>query len=188
MCITLNSTHDKIYCADLKNLHIRVVDLKTGLIQTIAGNGEKGAPSDGASAIDGPLVDPRAVAPDSQGNVYILERAGHALRVVKPDGTIHTVAGTGQRGNATGPALKSEFASPKHLAVDQSDNVFIADDQNARIVRYDAEADTVTAVIGQSVENPDVSLSHPHGVCVPADGSLYVVDTGHHRIIRLDDH
>ena len=185
MCITFNASHDKLYCADLKNLRIRVVDLKSGQVRTVAGNGKKGVPADGAQATESPLVDPRAVAVDSHDNVYVLERGGHALRVVTPDGTIRTVAGTGKKGDATGPALRSQFGAPKHLAVDARDAVYVADDQNARIVKYDPQAKTVTAVLGTGADEPNHDLSHPHGVCVHADGSLYVVDTGHDRIIRL---
>jgi sugar lactone lactonase YvrE len=185
MCITLDASNRKLYCADLKNRRIRVVDLETGLINTVAGNGERGVPSDGAIATESPLVDPRAVAVDSRENVYILERGGHALRRVTPDGKIRTVAGTGTKGSAVGKALESEFGSPKHLAIDRDDNVIIADDQNARIVKYDPRTETVTAILGQGVEVPKRALLHPHGVCVHADGSIFVVDTGHHRILRL---
>jgi sugar lactone lactonase YvrE len=185
MCVSLDSSNGKIYCADLRNLRIRVVDLTTGSIQTVAGNGTKGVPMQGARATDSPLVDPRAVAADSQGNVYVLEREGHALRVVTPEGIIRTVAGTGQKGDAVGPALQSQFGSPKHLAIDRDDNVIIADEQNDRLVKYDAKADTVTAILGTGVANPKCALSQPHGVCVHKDGSIYVVDSGHHRILRL---
>jgi sugar lactone lactonase YvrE len=185
MCITFNSTHDKIYAADLKNRRIRVIDLKTGIINTMAGNGEKGVPRDGDLATNSPLVDPRAVAVDSKGNVYILERSGHALRVVTPDGKIWTVVGTGKRGDAVGPALEAELNSPKHIAVDLADNVIIADEQNKRICKYDPRERTLTAILGSGVAKPNRDLSRPHGVCVHQDGSIYIVDTGHHRIIRL---
>ena len=91
--------------ADLKNLRIRTVDLKTGLVNTVAGNGKRGVPTDGNRATESPLVDPRAVAVDSKDNIYILERGGHALRKVTPDGKIRTVAGTGKAGGADGAAL-----------------------------------------------------------------------------------
>ena len=133
MCVSLNATNDKLYLADLKNRRIRMVDLETSLVTTIAGNGQRGIPADGTLATESPLVDPRAVAVDSQNNVYILERSGHALRMVTTDGEIHTVAGTGQAGGADGDALTAQLNSPKHLAIDLEDHVIIADDQNRRI-------------------------------------------------------
>ncbi len=185
MCVSLNPANDKIYLADLKNLRVRMIDLATGIVSTVAGNGEKGVPTDGHLATESPLVDPRAVAVDSKNNVCILERGGHALRVVTPDGKIRTVAGTGERGGAEGPALAAQLASPKHVAIDSEDNVIIADDQNKRIRIYNPREGTLRSILGSGVERPKRGLSRPHGVYVHADGSIYVVDTGHHRIIRL---
>ena len=185
MCVTLNATNDKLYVADLKNRRIRVVNLDTGIVSTIAGNGQKGVPADGSLATENPLTDPRAVAVDSQDNVYILERSGHALRKVTPDGKIRTVAGTGKAGSDDGPALSAQLNSPKHLAIDLNDNVIIADDQNKRIRLYDPTKETMTSILGSGVVKPQRGLLHPHGVCVHADGSIYIVDTGHHRIVRL---
>src|SRR5207253_1971058 len=108
------------------------VDMPSGTIRLIAGNGERGVPADGAVAREAPLVDPRAVAADGSGNVYILERGGHALRVVDRDGKIRTVAGTGKAGPASddGPALKATLRGPKHLCLDHDGNVVIADTDN----------------------------------------------------------
>ncbi len=185
MCITLTPANDAIYIADLKNRRIRVVDLKTGVASTVAGNGKKGVPQDGAVAVASPLIDPRAVTVDSKGNVYVLERGGNALRIVTPDGKIRTVVGTGKRGTTLGPALQTELGSPKHLCVDAHDNVIIADDVNHRILKYDVKQGIVTALLGTGVENPKRTLNHPHGVYVHTDGSLYVVDSWNHRILRL---
>ncbi len=186
MCVSLNASNDRLYMADLKNRRIRMMDLKTGVVQTIAGNGKKGVPKDGSRATESPLVDPRAVAVDSKNNVYVLERGGHALRVVSPDGLIRTVAGTGKAGGADGVALKSQLNSPKHLAVDKRDRVIIADDQNRRIRLYDPKAKTLSSLLGSGVDKPKRGLLRPHGVCVHEDGSIYVVDTGHHRVLRLE--
>src|SRR6185295_17982929 len=55
----------RLYIGDLDNRRIRAVDLATGIVTTVAGNGEKGVPSEGGDARAQPLVDPRAIALDS---------------------------------------------------------------------------------------------------------------------------
>jgi sugar lactone lactonase YvrE len=64
-------------------------------------------PEDGAVAINAPLVDPRAATMDAKGNVYLLERGGHALRVVDPAGKIHTLI---RRGRSTGRSTCASIA------------------------------------------------------------------------------
>ncbi len=166
MCITLNNTNDKLFVADLKNRRIRTVDLRKGLVKTIAGNGNQGIPEDGSLALQSPLVDPRAVAVDSENRIYILERSGHALRIVDKTGKIYTVAGTGEKGFKDGPALEAQFNSPKHLCIDNNDNVIIADDQNQVIRRFNPETKIVTTILGQGIGNPSIQLKQPHGVCI----------------------
>ncbi len=185
MCVTLNPAEDTLHVADLRNRRIRAIDLATLTVRTIAGNGQRGVPRDAAPAADSPLVDPRAVAADARGNVYVLERGGHALRVVRPDGTIHTVAGTGSSGYRDGPARQAQFAAPKHLCVDDQGRVYIADDLNAAIRCYDPAAQSVTTVLGRGHGDPRVRLLHPHGVCFHG-GALYFVDTGHDRVLRVE--
>jgi hypothetical protein len=184
MCISLNPASNRLHIADLRNRRIRTVEFGTGIVRTIAGNGLRGVPRDGAPAVAEPLQDPRAVAEDSLGNVYVLERGGHALRVVRPDGTINTVAGNGERGLRDGSALDAQLASPKHICIDDRDRVFIADDQNAAIRLFDPRSGLVTTVLGRGFGDPRITLKNPHGVSWHA-GWLYVVDTGHNRILRM---
>ena len=184
MCVTLNTSEDRLFVADLKNLRIRAVDLDNGTVHTVAGNGAKGTPTDGSIAINSPLVDPRAVTVDSQNRIYILERGGHALRRVDPDGTIRTVAGTGARGFRDGPALEAQLGSPKHVCVDKENRIYIADDVNAAIRCYDPQTETVSTLLGRGFGERRVQLSRPHGVCIE-NGDLYAVDTGHDRIFRV---
>ena len=178
----MNAAHDQIFIADIQNRRIRVADLKSGKVSTIAGNGKRGVPADGAQATEAPLVDPRAVAPDSKGNVYVLERGGHALRVVRPNGKIYTVAGTGKRGKQDGPGKQATLGAPKHICVDDADNVYIADEANDLIRKYDPKTGEVSTVLGHG----KVKLDYPHGVTWEK-GKLYVVDTGHNRILRIED-
>ena len=180
MCVSLSPDFQRLYVADLKNRRVRVIDLATSRVRTVAGNGQKGVPTDGELAIESPLVDPRAVAVDRGGNVFVLERGGHALRVVRPDGRIHTVAGTGKKGNQDGPALEARFNSPKHLSIADSGEVYIADDGNNLIRVYDPATKSV-----RTIKSPE-TLRRPHGVCTRGDGSVFIVDSGQDRILKME--
>jgi sugar lactone lactonase YvrE len=194
-CIALDESGGSLYLADLENRRIRAVDLKTGIVSTVAGNGASGVPEDGADARSAPLVDPRAVAVDGRGHVYILERGGHALRVVAPSGKIRTIAGTGEKGSSGdgGPARTATLNGPKHVCVDPEGNVLIADTENHRIRMYRAVDATIVNVAGSGrkgtagVGGPphEAELNQPHGVTIGPGGVLYICDSSNHRILKI---
>ena len=170
--------------------------MKTNQLVHVAGNGQKGAPKDGADAKTSPLVDPRAACVDRKGNVYLLERGGHALRVVDTAGKIRTVAGTGKAGNTGdgGDAIKAMLNGPKHLCVDLDDNVIIADTANHVIRKYTPSDGKIVRVAGTGKKGDSkdggeplqVSFNEPHGVFVHPTGILYIVDSMNHRVFRWE--
>ena len=180
--ISLDPAKETLYVADIRNRRIRAIDMGTEIVRTVAGNGEKGVPADGSEAAASPLVDPRAIAADARGNLWILERGGHALRLVTPDGKIQTAAGNGKRGYRDGPALEAQLAGPKHLCLDDRGRVLIADEQNAAIRVFDPESETLATILGRGVGKPARKLSRPHGVTFHG-GKLYIVDSGNNRIL-----
>lgn len=194
-CASLDPANDRILLADLDNRRIRAVDLKSGIVTTVAGNGERGVPSDGAKANAAPLVDPRAVTADAAGNVYVLERSGHALRVVDREGKIRTLVGTGQKGNSGdgGPALQATLNGPKHLCIDQDGGVLIADTENHVIRKYNPKEGTIERVAGSGRRGTagvpgsalQVEMFQPHGVYVHKNGDLYISDSSNHRILKI---
>ena len=195
-CIAFDPQGNKLYAADLDSRRVRAVDMKTGTVDLVAGNGQKGLPKDGADAKDAPLVDPRAVAVDRKGNVYVLERSGHALRVVDPQGKIRTVVGTGKGGLGLGDGdpKKAQLAGPKHLCIDLEDNVIIADTGNHRILKYEPREGKISLLAGTGKKGASgeggpalkVSMNEPHGVFVHPSGTLYIVDSNNHRVFRLE--
>jgi DNA-binding beta-propeller fold protein YncE len=187
----------RLYACDLDNRRIRAIDLDTGIVTTVAGNGEKGVPKDGEDARSQPLVDPRAIALDGNGHLYICERNGHALRVVDPSGKIRTVAGTGERGFSGdgGPALQARFDGPKHIFAEKSGDVLIADTENHVIRRYSPKDGTITRVAGTGTKGmagiggppEQCELNRPHGAVVhPTTGALYISDSENNRVIRIE--
>jgi DNA-binding beta-propeller fold protein YncE len=193
-CIALDFTGTKMYLSDLRRIHS--VDLKTGQATIVAGNGEKGIPTDGAVATSAPLMDPRAAVVDRKGNLYILERGGHALRVVGRDGKIRTVVNaTGKKGaeGDGGAAVAATLNGPKHLCVDLDDNVIIADAENNLIRKYLPASGKIVRVAGtgkvgrSGLDGPpeQCELHRPHGVTVHRDGTLFITDSYNNRILKI---
>ena len=185
--ISLTPDEQTLLIADIRNRRIRAIDLSSGNIRTLAGNGKKGKPIDGKQSLKQPLIDPRAAVMDPRGNLFILERNANCLRVVRPNGKIYTVAGTGKKGNKDGSARKSSFNGPKHLCVDGKGRIVIADDNNHLIRLYDPKSDTVTTILGGHAK-PQTTLNRPHGVSISPDGSLWVCDSWNNRIITLKNY
>jgi len=193
-CIALDFTGTRLLIADLRR--VQALDLKTGILTTVAGNGTKGVPTDGAVATEAPLVDPRAAVADRKGNVYILERNGHALRVVGTDGKIRTVVNASGKKGATGDggdALAALLNGPKHLCVDLEDNVIIADAENHLVRKYVPATGKILRVAGTGKKGaagiggaPEAcELARPHGVTVRADGTLFITDSYNDRILKI---
>ena len=194
-CIALDDSKSRLFIADLRQ--ILVLDLKTNSLKVFAGNGKKGVPTDGSIATDAPLQDPRAVAVDHLGNVYILERGGNALRVVDGEGKIRTVVNTSGKVGSSGdggPAVDALLNGPKHLCVDRDNSVIIADAENNLVRRYVPSSGKLERVAGTGQKGgaglggvpQSCQLARPHGVSIhPTSGELYITDSYNNRVLRI---
>ncbi|MBS1872385.1 MAG: SMP-30/gluconolactonase/LRE family protein [Acidobacteria bacterium] len=182
-----------LYIADSKNNRIRRVSAD-GVISTYAGTGTGGNSGDGGLAVKANLKTPLAIAFDANGNLLIADSGNSNIRLVKLDGTITTIAGTGKRdyGGDGGLANVAGLDTPAGLAVDSSGNYYISDTGNhsVRIITSDGMINRFAgynkagyAGDGSFAEN--AYLNTPTGLTFDRAGYLYILDYGNDRIRRV---
>jgi streptogramin lyase len=181
-----------LYICDIGNHRIRRVDMKTGVITTFAGTGEKLPTPDGAPVAGTPLNGPRAIDFDHRGDLWLALREGNAVyRIDMRRGTIHHVAGTGRPGftGNGGPAKEATLSGPKGLSIGPDGHVYLADTESHTLRRIDVKTGTidVMAGTGERGDGPDgdplaCRMSRPHGVFVDKDGSIFIGDSEAHRV------
>jgi streptogramin lyase len=187
-----------LYICDILNHRIRKVDMRTGVITTFAGTGEKRPTPDGAKIAGTPLNGPRAIDFDRRGDMWLALREGNAVyRLDMKAGTIHHVAGTGEKGftGNGGVAKLSTLSGPKGLSVAPNGNVYLADTESHSIRMIDVRKQTIELTAGTGAKGdgadgdpPACQMSRPHGVFVDRDGSIFIGDSEAHRVrvIRMN--
>jgi len=183
-----------VFISDRSNDRVRVVN-KKGIISTYAGNGIDGAKGDSGPATEGQLSKPFGLALDKKGNLFIADRKSNRVRMVTPQGILHTVAGDGGFffSGDNGPAYRASVAGPTGVVVDKNGILYIADRNNNRIRSVDTQGMIRTVVgTGQQDYNGDSELARdsnlhlPFGVALDPDGNLLVIDRSHYRIRKID--
>ena len=187
-------TAGNVYIADAFNHKIRQI-APDGTISTFAGTGEAGAEGDGGQARDARLRTPLGVALDSDGTLYIADTYNHRIRKVTIDGTISTIAGSGESGFAGdgGPGTAAELSYPTSVAVATDGTLYIADTRNHRVRKLAADG-TISTVAGAGAAGFSgdggpaalARLNSPRGVAVSSEGKLYIVDRENRRIRMVD--
>lgn len=182
-----------LYVCDILNHRLRKIDMKTGIVTTVAGTGEKKTAPDGSKFAGAPLFGPRALALDKDGNFWLALREGNAIvKLDMKDGTIHYVAGKGGKsgfaGNG-GPALEATLGGPKGVSIAPNGDVYFADTESHSIRYIDLKKKTVEVLTGTGAkgDGPDgdplkCQYARPHGVFVDKDGAVYVGDSENHRV------
>jgi streptogramin lyase len=166
----------RLLVCDIGNHRIRRIDLKTGLIDTFAGTGERKPTTDGSALAGTPLNGPRAIDFDKQGNLWLVLREGNVvLQLV--DGKWRHIAGTGEKGLTDGPAKTALLNGPKGISCAPDGTVYIADTENHAVRRIDPKTGTITTVAR--------GMKRPHGVFVDSKGVVYVGDSENHKITAL---
>lgn len=172
-----------------------IYKLSAGSVTRIAGIARAGFAGDNGPATSaqiGTNIPFSGLSPmtlDSAGNLYFID--GLRIRKVSANGTISTIAGTGQGGGGgdNGPAASATFSNPGGIAVDSAGNVYVSDTA-LHVVRRIAPNGTITRYAGTGQEGfggdhgPATSamLDNPQGLAVDSAGNLYIADWRNARI------
>jgi gliding motility-associated-like protein len=178
-----------LYVADSSNGLIRKIT-PAGVVSTLAGGGLAGA-ADGVGTAAS-FTDPRGIAVDSTGIVYVSEYGSHRIRKISPAGVVSTYAGTGAGGLTNGDTMNASFLNPTGLAVDRLNNLYVADYGNS-LIRKITPGGVVSTMAGKansSVATIDAlgtaaTFYQPYALTIDAGGSLFVADYGSHRIRKV---
>ena len=183
----------RLYIADQSNNRIRLLDVETGLLSTIAGTGDAGYNGDGGPALEASLAGPSGLTLDPGGNVYIADTFNGRIRKIdRQTGLITSVVGDGsefryERGvNEASTAL----SRPYGIARLATGGFLITDSDNHLLRLWDGDTKTmsVMAGTGQAAFGGDggsaatSQLNYPFGVAVDAWDNIAIADTFNHRI------
>jgi uncharacterized protein (TIGR03437 family) len=179
------------------NAHHAVLrlDAKTGVLTLVAGNGTPGYSGDNGPATSAQLHNPRGVAVDAAGNLYIADDYNNRVRKVS-NGVITTVAGNGTscgEGGDNGPATSAQLCGADSVAVDAAGNLYIAAFGSHRIRKVSNGVITTVAGNGKPGYSGDngpatsAQLHLPYGVAVDSAGNLYIADAYNNRIRKVSN-
>jgi hypothetical protein len=193
LCI---DSQGNLYVSDFQNQRIRKISPDL-MVSTIAGNGQAGYHD--STAMEAKFNYPRGICLDDEGNIYIGDSWNHRVRKISTDGLVTTYAGGGTSigvqsvgAYLDGTDTSARFYTPCELAIDEMNNIFVADAYNHRIRKIDPDR-LVTTLAGSGGSGPDsgsfadgpaleARFNTPTAVTVTDDGILYVGDGPNQRV------
>ena len=187
----------QMYFVEMKNHIVRKVDLKNGIISTVAGTGKRGFSGDGGPATEATFNRPHSIALDHANNIYICDIGNHRVRKVALDsGIVTTFAGTGARKPTPDGATISgtPLNGPRALDFDGKHSLYLALREGNQVWRLDLQKQTLHHLAGTGKKGYSghgkaarlAELSGPKGIAIAKNGDVFLADTESHtiRVIR----
>jgi sugar lactone lactonase YvrE len=157
-------------------------------VTTLAGSGSTAPVADGQRAT---FYGPSGVAADASGIVYVADFSNHRIRAVAPSGLVSTLAGSGTAAWADGTGTAASYNNPYGVATyPGSGTIYVADFNNNRIRMLTPSGVTTTVAGGATIawadgQGTSARLHRPAGLAVDSAGTVFVADSGNHRIRKL---
>ncbi len=188
-------TAGNLFFVDYSNFRVRRINLTTGIITTVAGDGTLGYGGENVQATRSGMT-PTDVAVDADGNVYIADAFNHRVRRVNTGlGTIQTIAGIGNPGFSGdgASALTAALNFPWGVGLDAQKNVYIADYSNSRVRKVTVATGIITTIAGTGVADirgngglaTSAAILYPHGVVIEGNGNILIAGDYDVRRITL---
>jgi DNA-binding beta-propeller fold protein YncE len=184
--------------SDTYNHCIRRIDMRTGVITTIAGTGQQGFSGDAGPATDAQMNQPYGIVIDRSGNIYAADRLNGRVRRIDTSGVITTLAGdgSGKFSGDGGPSARAGLAEPNGLALDRDHRrLFIADvaDNRVRVIDLGTGVITTFAGTGNGRHAGDggpaaaADIFGARAVALAPDDSLYILERQGSSLRRVHD-
>jgi DNA-binding beta-propeller fold protein YncE len=201
---TFNKPHElrfdaagDLYVVDMVNHAVRKIDMKTGLLTTLAGTGQPGYSGDGGPAAKAQFKQPHSIQFGPGGDLYICDIGNHVIRRIDmKTGVISTFAGTGKAGDTPdgSPIEGTPLKGPRSLDFDKDGNLWLATREGNQVFKFDLKAGKIHHVAGTGKSGftghggpaKEATLSGPKGITVDADGNVWLADCESHSIRMID--
>ncbi len=183
-----------LYVCDNSNDRVRKIDMQSGIIDTVLGNGQRASNGDGGPASEASTLMPDAICLDVHDNLYVGEKYGFRVRKVEREtGTVRTLVGTGEPGFGE-EGLPGEITRCNSVEAGiyaEPDGTVFWGDCSGRLRRCDGPTGIVTTVLGgTSVHDGEIAtagfLNGPGGLSVGPDGRIFIADVWNQRIRSID--
>lgn len=159
----------------------------TGIVTNLAGKAKESGSTNGTG--DGARFNnPKGIAVDRSGNLYVDDNGNFTIRKITPTGIVTTIAGrAGQSGYINGTGADARFGCTSGIIVDKNSNLFVTDGCNSTI-RKVTQTGIVTDFVGKSINSSiteQASSNSSKGIAQDKNGNLYVTDSESSTILKI---
>ncbi len=201
---TFNKPHElrfdgagNLYIVDMVNHAVRRIEMKTGIITTLAGTGKAGYSGDGGPAKEAQFKQPHSIQFGAEGDLFVCDIGNHVIRRIDmKSGTISTFAGTGKPGDTPdgSPIEGTPLRGPRSLDFDKAGNLWLATREGNQVFKFDLKEGKIYHIAGTGKSGftghggpaKEATLSGPKGITVDNAGNVWLADCESHSIRMID--